>query len=97
MNSSLGSHQILDVFQDTLLICRNNYCYHDQCLAVKLHSEGCENNIECIEITKKNPVQELKDITYEYLDLQHDNNDEISSYIILLHKSIFIIIFYSFV
>lgn len=77
--SKLSSYLALDVFQDRLLVCRKNYCLYDQCLTVVLPEEGKENNmnLKWSEVTEKVPISELKDMTYEYMDLEHDTNDEI--------------------
>ncbi|GLV34314.1 uncharacterized protein CBL_00242 [Carabus blaptoides fortunei] len=74
------SNVVLDVHNDTVLVCRKNYLHPDQLVAALVPEKGKENNIEWKELTECENIDLLENMTYEYLDLEQDTQDEVKKF-----------------
>lgn len=75
-----GSNIVLDVHNDTVLVCRKCYLHPDQLVAALLPKQASADPIEWKEVTQCENIDLLENMKYEYLDLEQDTQDEVSKY-----------------
>lgn len=81
---SEGSQIVLDVYQDIILVNRRNFLLQDKLAICKLPSKDEEVPLKWIELTQNRPIKNLEGCIYDYLDLNHENDDSVSK--LLKHK-----------
>lgn len=76
----VGSQTILDVFEDTILLNRQNFLVPDKLVIGKLPDKGEEASVELIDISVPLLLPEFEGFTYHYMELTApDAGEEISN------------------
>lgn len=74
-----GSQTVLDVFQNLVLLNRQNFLYPDRLVIGKLPDKGEETSIEWTDITTVELLPEFHGLMFHYMELTApDAEEEIS-------------------
>ena len=73
-----GSQVILDVHNDMILVNQKTFFKQDTLAIGKLPRKGFENAIVWKELTESHVVEGSEKFTYSYIDITHNNDDDVS-------------------